>query len=169
MQRMLNERGYTAVSPPSTDADYGVWTHPGLHVHTHEFDGKLSVKCLRRAIDLMEAAETNTPQRVIIIKCEQQTAPTRALADACPYRIEVFTHAELSFCPLEHVSKHEPLSAPEVAALTDRLRTPVASLPRILESDVISKYLGLRCGTVVRITRPSGTCTHETCFRVVVK
>lgn len=84
--------------------------------------------------------------------------------------IEVFTTAELQFDVMHHVlqPRYERLSGAETAALLSKYKLKIAQLPRLLARDVCARYLALRRGDVVRITRAvSGQDAYST-YRVVV-
>lgn len=76
-------------------------------------------------------------------------------------RIEVFELKELLFNVSKHelVPKHEKLA--DDASIKDLLQSAKlkskTQLPLILKTDPMARYLGLRSGDVVKITRPSPT------------
>lgn len=77
--------------------------------------------------------------------------------------LQFFTYAELQYNPLEHalVPKHEKLTDEEKRELFEsymiKPKLQHVTLPLILRDDVISRWLGLRHGDVVRITRYNPT------------
>ncbi len=74
--------------------------------------------------------------------------------------LQVFTKAELKYNPSKHelVPKHERMTETEVKDLLEKYNIRgKAQLPVILKTDVMAKWLGLRSGEVVRITRYNDT------------
>lgn len=74
--------------------------------------------------------------------------------------IQIFLKSELMYNPSKHelVPKHEKISETEIKDLLDKynLRSK-AQLPAILKTDVMARWLGLRSGDIVKITRYNET------------
>lgn len=85
------------------------------------------------------------------------------------YTMEVFKESELLVNITEHilVPKHIPLSQDEKDALMKRYKLKDHQLPRMLNSDPISRYYGLKRGAVVKIIRPSETAGRYVTYRIV--
>lgn len=67
-----------------------------------------------------------------------------------------FTHGELMYNPTRHmyVPLHEKLAENDIKTLIDTYQLKSKSqLPAILRTDIIARWLGLRHGDIVRITR----------------
>lgn len=84
--------------------------------------------------------------------------------------IETFDEKELIVNITEHelVPKHTILSQDEKNSLLAKYKLKENQLPKILLSDPISKYLGLRRAQVVKIIRPSETAGRYVTFRIAV-
>lgn len=82
---------------------------------------------------------------------------------------QVFQMRELQYNPTKHrfVPKHEKMVADDITALMEQYSLKSrAQLPLIQRSDIIARWLGLRHGDVVRITRynsTSGTYYYYRC------
>jgi DNA-directed RNA polymerase I, II, and III subunit RPABC1 len=73
--------------------------------------------------------------------------------------VEIFTESELIMDITKHelVPKHELLTNDEKNKLFSDFKINETQLPKMLTSDPVSRYYGLKDGNVVRITRPSET------------
>ena len=84
--------------------------------------------------------------------------------------IECFQEDEVIVNITKHelVPRHEPMSPGEVAELLRAYSLQLAMLPRILVTDPVARYFGMRRGQVMRITRKSETAGTYTTYRQVV-
>lgn len=92
-----------------------------------------------------------------------------------PYNIEIFMENELLIDKTEHilVPKHELLSQEERAEFLEKYNltgqtSKTLHIPKILSSDPISRYYGLKTGDIVKISRLSETSGIYVNYRVVV-
>ena len=85
--------------------------------------------------------------------------------------IQVFQVSELMFNITKHhlVPKHEVLGEEEIKDVMERYSLKsIHQLPLIMKSDPVARYLGLRVGQVVRVTRPSQTAGEYVLYRCCV-
>ena len=85
--------------------------------------------------------------------------------------IHIFLTKELMYNPTKHslVPKHEKMTETEVKKLMEQLQLKKKTqLPFILKTDIISRWLGLKQGDVVKITRYSETSGEYYYFRCCV-
>ncbi|KAM3133547.1 hypothetical protein pb186bvf_014389 [Paramecium bursaria] len=86
------------------------------------------------------------------------------------FRIELFHIDDLIFDITKHelVPRHIPINDEEKRALLQKYRMTESQLPRILLSDPVAKFLGLRQGNVVKIIRRSETAGEYVTYRIAV-
>lgn len=75
------------------------------------------------------------------------------------YHLEEFPESDLLVNITKHVlvPKHTIMSSEEKSALIKRYRLKDTQLPRIMLSDPVARYYGMRRGQVMRIERASET------------
>jgi DNA-directed RNA polymerase I, II, and III subunit RPABC1 len=85
-------------------------------------------------------------------------------------QLQCFNISELMVNITEHsyVPKHELLSEEEKNMLLKRYKIKENQLPKILTTDPIAKYFGLRKGNVVKIIRDSETAGKYVTYRITV-
>ena len=84
--------------------------------------------------------------------------------------IEIFNLNELVVNITEHelVPNHTLLSKKDKKLLLERYKIKDSQLPKILVSDPIARYLGLKRGDVVKITRKSETAGRYITYRIAI-
>lgn len=87
------------------------------------------------------------------------------------YEIQWFSAKELRVNITHHilVPQHILLSTDEKQRLLQRYHMRESQLPRILSSDPIARYMGLKQGQVVKIVRPSESAGRSIFYRICVK
>jgi DNA-directed RNA polymerase I, II, and III subunit RPABC1 len=85
-------------------------------------------------------------------------------------QVECFNIADLMVNITEHsyVPKHYVLSDEEKSMLLKRYKIKDSQLPKILATDPVARYLGLRRGNVVKIRRDSETAGKYDTYRVTI-
>lgn len=85
-------------------------------------------------------------------------------------RFEYFQFKELLVNITKHqlVPTHEIMPDDEKRKLLDRYKVKESQLPRMLVSDPVAKYYGLRRGQVCKIIRTSETSGTYVTYRIVV-
>merc|ERR1712176_937782 len=134
-----------------------------------EGHAKVGVKPIRILAEAME--EKDIGKAILVLKMPLTSFAKRAVVEASSkIRIDVFQETELIFNITHHtlVPKHVPLTEAEKAQLLNRYKMKLSQLPRIQQSDPISRYFGLQKDQVVKIIRPSETTERYVTYRVVV-
>lgn len=90
--------------------------------------------------------------------------------DIEPFRFEHFLLDELTVNITKHelVPRHIPVSDEEKKAVLEKFRVKESQLPKILQTDAVARYLGLRKGQIVKIIRNSETAGLHIAYRTVV-
>ncbi len=152
-----------------------VAAHDFFHVAAADLDvvvvtRKLKTQEIQRAAATLDEARRD---RAIIVTTERPGIIHRTAVEThFGPRAEMFSLADLQFNVTRHerVPKHERLSDADVKALLATYMLPdKRALPSILSSDAVAKYLGLRPGDVVKVTRPSPSAGWSAFFRHCVK
>ena len=102
--------------------------------------------------------------REVTAQCKKEIEVDPAIA------VELFFIDDLQVNITEHnlVPKHEVLNDEEKHELLKKYRIKDHQLPKIQNSDPISKYLGVTRGTVLKITRSSETAGKYVTYRLVI-
>ncbi|KAD6794695.1 hypothetical protein E3N88_05591 [Mikania micrantha] len=125
-------------------------------------DLKIGVKIIKNYIIRME--NENVWRAIVVVRHGLTPSAKACQAEiAGRFQVEVFQEAELLVNIRYHdlVPEHLPLTNVEKKALLDKYTVKEAQLPRILPTDPVARYYGLRRGQVVKILRPIETGTSE--------
>eukprot|EP01069_Polyplicarium_translucidae_P001264 Polyplicarium_translucidae@DN1603_c0_g1_i1.p1 len=129
---------------------------------------KTGVKPIR---DLVDKMEERSIQRAILVTQNVLTPFAKdAIFESAPQHIiENFLEAELLVNITKHelVPRHVPLTNEEKAALLQKYKIQVHQLPRIQQTDPVSRYFGMSKGQVFKIIRPSETAGRYVTYRLV--
>jgi len=120
----------------------------------------------------VERCQTNSHRAGIIVTRGPLSPQARKTVSATSQfaQTECFMEDELLVNITHHelVPKHVVLSREEKAALLERYRLKDTQLPRILHTDPIARYFGLRRSQVVKIIRNSETAGRYASYRLCV-
>jgi DNA-directed RNA polymerases I, II, and III subunit RPABC1 len=118
-----------------------------------------------------EMKSERVPKAVIVVeKGLTSLAKTSLTVFAPDYVMEHFLEAELLVNITQHelVPQHTLLTADEKRLLLERHKLKETQLPRILVTDPVARFYGLRRGDVVKIRRPSETAGEYITYRFVL-
>lgn len=170
IMQMLGDRGLPAAAAPEYDVGAGGFVRTRLPLAGGAEAMVLFVVAQRvRAVDVQQAlaaAGAGKAASIVVLAERQSDATMRGVA-ALP--AETFLQVELLSNKSRHVlvPRHERLPPAELPALLASLGLAQRSaLPTILRSDPQARYLGLKPGEVVRISRPSPSAGVSTVYRV---
>lgn len=111
--------------------------------------------------------------RFIVIAREKPSSnATKTMAEYADKAIQFFELRELVFNITKHclVPKHEVVPDADVKRILETYRIKHRTqLPLIYASDPVARYLGLKPGQVVRVTRVSPACGETFAYRCCVK
>ncbi|KAI3650355.1 hypothetical protein MP228_003836 [Amoeboaphelidium protococcarum] len=128
----------------------------------------VGVKPIRTFVQTM--SEKGIMRAIVVIRNHITPAAAKVMMNLPKLKFEMFHEAELLVNITEHqlVPKHVLLTAGEKAELLKRYRLKESQLPRMLQSDPVARYFGLRRGDVVKIIRPSETAGRYVTYRLVM-
>lgn len=152
-----------------------VAAHDFFHIAAADLDVVFVTRKLKTQ-DIQKAAATLDEERrdrAIVVTIEQPGVIHRNAVEAhFGPRAETFSLQRLQYNVSRHalVPPHERLSDGAVQELLATYMLPdKRALPSIQSSDPVAKYLGLRPGDVVKVTRPSASAGTTTFYRHCVK
>lgn len=116
--------------------------------------------------------EQNVTHMIFLVRPGSATKASMKIVDglrASGKWIEVFDFDEVAINITEHelVPKHEPLTEEEKQEVLKRYNVKETQLPRILRTDPVARYLGVRPGQILKITRKSDTAGEYVTYRLV--
>lgn len=132
-------------------------------------DTSVGVKPIRGYIERMN--EQGVFKAILVVRQSMTSSAAKIMGTMAPkYILEHFTEAELVINITEHVlvPQHILMSEEEKKMLLSRYRLKETQLPRILISDPVARYYGLRRGQVVKIIRASETAGRYVTYRLAV-
>ena len=132
-------------------------------------DMSVGVKPIRIFLEKMN--ENSVFKCIVVYRSGLTPSATKVMASLAPkYIMEQFSESELVVNITEHklVPQHIVLSDEEKKALLVKYRLKDTQLPRILISDPVARYYGLRRGQVVKILRPSETAGRYVTYRIAI-
>eukprot|EP00004_Rigifila_ramosa_P020769 TRINITY_DN5430_c0_g1_i3.p2 TRINITY_DN5430_c0_g1~~TRINITY_DN5430_c0_g1_i3.p2 ORF type:complete len:163 (+),score=39.74 TRINITY_DN5430_c0_g1_i3:239-727(+) len=133
-----------------------------------EGNGKIGIKDVERVVTKM--IDANVGRVILVLQQPMSSYASTALKVAQTLIAEIFLEAELLVNIMDHVlvPPHELLSNDEKLQLLRKYKLKETQLPRMLTTDPIARFMGLRHGDVVRITRQSETAGRYLTYRLVV-
>ena len=131
-------------------------------------DEKVGVKPIKTYCERMKAE--GVTNAIVVVRTNLTAFAKQAIREVCQrgFNIEYFRDAELLVDITEHtlVPNHKLLTDTEKVELLSRYRLKPSQLPRIQSTDPIARYLGLKAGQVVKITRASETAGRYITYRI---
>ena len=128
---------------------------------------KLNMESIHIFVELLKDAKANSGLIIMSGKISQQ-AKQKVQEINNELQIEIFTIGELVVNITEHelVPKHLLLSPEDKDLLLKRYKIKEHQLPKILITDPVARYLGLKRGDVVKIIRVSETAGKYITYRI---
>jgi len=130
-------------------------------------DQKINSDSIKNYLEVMKDSKVNSGIIIISGKLSQQ-AKQKVQDINKELQIEIFTVNELVVNITEHelVPKHILLSKEDKDLLLKRYKIKENQLPKILVTDPVARYLGLKRGDVVKIIRESETAGRYITYRI---
>ena len=187
LNKMMEDRGYTKDSDSNLKFEEfiskikekqkmnGIFTKIDLSNPDYRFrtyydynqSPKINTDAIKNFFEIMSGFKVNSGIIIISGKLSQQ-AKQKISEINTQIQVEVFTLGELVVNITEHelVPKHILLSPEEKKQLLVRYRIKPSQLPKILITDPVARYLGLKRGDVVKIVRVSETAGRYITYRI---
>jgi len=109
---------------------------------------------------------------IVVFKEKMNSTHVKLIQDQTTQEtcVQVFDIKELYFNISRHVlvPKHEILSNEEAVRVMEQCNAKKNQMPNILHTDKQAKYLNVRPGQIVKITRPSPTAGEYVIYRLCV-
>ena len=130
-------------------------------------DQKINSDSIKNYLEVMKDSKVNSGIIIISGKLSQQ-AKQKVQDINKELQVEIFTVNELVVNITEHelVPKHILLSKEDKDLLLKRYKIKENQLPKILVTDPVARYLGLKRGDVVKIIRESETAGRYITYRI---
>ena len=130
-------------------------------------DQKVNTDYIKQYLNLMRETKVNSGIIIISGKLSQQ-AKQKVQEINKELQVEIFTGNELVVNITEHelVPKHILLSKEDKEILLKRYKIKENQLPKILVTDPVARFLGLKRGDVVKIIRVSETAGRYITYRI---
>ncbi|KAL9053271.1 MAG: hypothetical protein Q9162_004879 [Coniocarpon cinnabarinum] len=137
----------------------------GMIYFRFEGDKTVGIGDFRKFVHEVNEREYHTG--VLVTAATVTQSSQKLIPTVLPKIIEIFYEQDLLVNITHHelVPKHQLLSPVEKKALLERYRVKETQLPRILVTDPVAKYYGLRRGQVVKIVRRSETAGRYASYR----
>jgi len=106
---------------------------------------------------------------IIILKDKYNVIIEKELSNEYYQNVEIFLFKNLTFNITKHVDmpKFYPMTEEEIKEITDKYKTKKTQFPRMLLTDPIARYYGVKSGGMFRIVRKSPASGNYITYRMV--
>lgn len=106
---------------------------------------------------------------ILILQSKIGSRARESIKEMFKFKVDVFQIMELLVNMTKHIlkPKHEVLNAEEKAKLLKEYSVVDSQLPRMLETDAVARYYGLRKGTVVKFTYDNELTVDHVSYRCI--
>ena len=188
LHKMMDDRGYIIEDKDYQTITFQDWLDKYNNATTFHgiFYKKVGEEVIRLYYDYITSSKLNAGDislffsqmkegkaeiGIIIYSGQLSPQAKQKLADInMELQVQCFSISELMVNITEHtyVPKHLLLTTDEKKELKKRYKIKESQLPKILSTDPVAKYLGLRKGDVVKIIRDSETAGRYVTYRITV-
>ncbi|KAF3793668.1 DNA-directed RNA polymerases II and IV subunit 5A [Nymphaea thermarum] len=132
-------------------------------------EAKVGVKIMRAYAERMRSE--NVLRGILVVREQLTPSSKQWIHDFnVKFHMEVFREEELLVNVTEHdlVPEHEVLTSEEKKKLLEHYKVKETQLPRMLITDPVARYFGMKRGQVAKIIRKSETAGKYVTYRCVV-
>lgn len=178
VREMLRDRGHEAPELADVDIHDLATSKPiflidagGVRI-IYNLNVKFRMADVRKLLDDFSPATEGGGTVILVTRDKISSTNVKQLADFEGITVDAFDVTELVFNISKHtlVPLHEPIRDPaDIKAVVDTYRLKsIHQLPLIQRTDAMARYLGLRPGQLVKITRSSPTSGEYVLYRCCV-
>lgn len=118
----------------------------------------------------MRVGKENLSRLILVLQSKMTSKAREAIKDIFKFKVETFHITELLVNITKHVLKprHDILTENEKQKLLKKFNVEDSQLPRMLETDAVARYYGLRRGQVVKVTYDGELTRSHVSYRCVM-
>ena len=139
-----------------------------IYVNFHNDVKSFSKKDLENIVSHIKEKYGNI-NIIIVIKTKPNIIIDKEILNDVYKNVELFLFKNLTFNITRHVDMptHIPLSAEEISEVLDKYKTNKNQFPKMLESDPVARYYGIKSGGMFKIIRKSQSSGEYITYRYV--
>ena len=176
---MLTDRGYSVSKNIDYDEfiimyeenNYDITDNDNkIHVTFFKDTKTFSKKDLTEIVQNIKNEFDNENIKIIIILREKYNVTIeKELANELYRNVEIFLFKNLTFNITRHqdVPKHIPLNDVEIKEVIEKYKVRKNQIPKILSTDPMARYYGIKPGGMFKIIRPSTSAGEYVTYRYV--
>lgn len=147
-----------------TDDDEKI--HVSFYKDTKAFGKKDLETMVQNVKDMFNNEDINI---IIILREKYNVTIEKELLNPLYNNVEIFLFKNLTFNITRHqdMPKHIPLTVDEISEVVEKYNIPKAQFSKMLATDPIAKYYGVKSGGMFKVIRPSYASGEYITYRVV--
>lgn len=176
---MLSDRGYSI----SKDIDYEEFIimydensyditddEEKIHVSFYKDTKAFGKKDLETIVqNIKDTFDNENIKIIIILRDKYNVTIEKELLNPLYSNVEIFLFKNLTFNITRHqdMPRHIPLNKEEIDYVIEQYKIPKPQFPKMLATDPVAKYYGVKSGGMFKIIRPSYASGEYITYRIV--